>query len=77
MRWDYIFGLVLYHLKGFMVVLYGDVSSIDKGMDFLRQKQTDTHSLLILAHMISVSVKVLLANAIGCLYCNGVAPRPY
>ena len=57
-----------------MFILCVDVSSIDEGMKFFRPKHTDKHSLSNMAHLVSVSLKVLLGNAIWQGSCSRAAP---
>ena len=56
-------GLCCIILRG-VCYLYGDMPSIGEGMILSRWKHTDKHSLLVLAFLVLVFVKIFLANAI-------------
>ena len=45
--------------------------------NFSRPNTTDKHSRSILAYLVSMSVRVLEANAMGLLSCMRAAPNPY
>ena len=48
-----------------------------KVWNFSKPKQIERHFLLMIAYLVSVSVSVSLAKAVGQLSCRRVAPNPY
>ena len=59
-----MFLLSLDHLQRLVVILYSYVSAINICMKFLKAK-TDGHPLSMLAYLVSTSVSILLAKAMG------------
>ena len=45
--------------------------------NFFKLKTTDRHSLLMFVYLVSTLVKVLEANAMGCMFCVSAAPKPH
>ena len=72
-----MYAFVLFHFQGLVVILYGDMSSIDEGLDCFKIEITDRHFLSILAYLVSVSAKVFLVMAMWQLSCSRAVPRPY
>ena len=54
-----------YNLKGFVVILYGDMSSIIEGMELLKAKTHGQTFPFYISVLVLVSVKVLLVKAMG------------
>ena len=60
-----------------MIVEYCYLASIYVCMKFSSPKTTDKHLHSIFAYLVSASIRVLEANAIGLLFCKSAAPNPY
>ena len=61
-----------------MVIEYCDLASYICTCDiFSSLKTTDKHLCSIFGYLVSMSVRVLEANAIGLLFCMRAAPNPY
>ena len=64
-----MYGLLLEYLQQFLVVLYDDMVSVNISVDIFKSEAYG-ESLLILTYLVSVSVRVLFAKAIGVLFCS-------
>ena len=71
-----MYGLMLDQLKGFAVTVDSDMHAIYESVEFFKTEEMERHSLLMLAYVVLVSVRVLLVNNMGQLSCSSAAPRP-
>ena len=73
-----MYGFPLDHLQRLVVILYSDMFAIYICMELFKSKAyIERHSPSMLAYLVSTSVKVLLAKAMGLLFWRSAALRPY
>ena len=72
-----MYGLPLDHLQRFVTVLHYYMFTIDISMKLLKNKKMKRQSLSMFVYLVSTSVSVLLANAMGLLFWMSAALRPY
>ena len=71
-----LYGLLLYHLKCFVIIVYYNVVSVDV-CEFSNLKHTDRNSHSTSAYMVLTSVRVLEAKVISLPFWIRAVLRPY